>query len=211
MCKIGEDLEERKEYFTPNKLEMNPPTPFWRLCLDALGDPTLMVLIFCSFLSLGAGIYESLTVPGHETAWIEGLAIIFTIFIVVMVAATTDYAKEKQFRALSEIANDIKFSVLRNGVDCQISVFDLVVGDILWIKYGDLLPADGLLLEAQQIKCDEAALTGEPILISKDIEEKPFLLSGTKVIYIYIQKLFFFSYLRYSYIYIFFFSIVDGR
>ncbi len=188
----GSDTQARKEHFGPNKLEMKASKSFLALCLDALQDPTLMILIVCATISLGTGIYETIHGgPGHETDWVEGVAIIFTIVVVVMVAAGTDYAKEKQFQALNEIANDIKIDVQRQGSTTAISIFDLVVGDVLWVKIGDLLPADGILLESQEVQTDESALTGEPILINKNITDKPFLLSGTKVTSLFFTHFYF--------------------
>jgi len=180
----GDDIEERRQVFGSNKLAMKPPKSFFELCWEALQDFTLLVLMGCALLSLIIGIIEAQK-PGHEYAWVEGCAIFVTIFVVVMVSAGTDYAKEKQFRALSDIANNINIDVQRKGVTTAVSIFDLVVGDILWVKYGDLIPADGILIDGQELKTDESALTGEPILISKDAKEKPFLLSGTKVIFSY--------------------------
>ena len=48
-------------------------------------------------------------------------------------------------------------------------------------KYGDVLPVDGILVECQDVKVDESSLTGEPVLINKSLDKKPFMLSGTKV------------------------------
>jgi len=52
------------------------------------------------------------------------------------------------------------------------------VGDICQIKYGDLLPADGLVIQSNDLKVDESSLTGESDLVSKNIHKNPFLLSG---------------------------------
>ncbi len=66
-----------------------------------------------------------------------------------MVSALTDYAKEKQFRALSNIASDVKVNVIRGGKTTSTSIFDLLVGDILCLNYGDVLPADGILIAGE--------------------------------------------------------------
>ncbi|UYV61025.1 PMCA [Cordylochernes scorpioides] len=75
---------------------------------------------------------------GHEeTGWIEGVAILASVVIVVLVTAFNDYSKEKQFRGLqSQIEHEHRFAVIRAGELQQISVSDLVVGDICQIKYG---------------------------------------------------------------------------
>lgn len=92
--------------------------------------------------------------------WIEGLAILISVIVVVLVTAFNDYSKERQFRGLqSRIEGEHKFSVIRGGEVHQISVGDIVVGDILQIKYGDLLPADGVLIQSNDLKVKNMRFT----------------------------------------------------
>lgn len=85
--------------------------------------------------------------------WIEGLAILISVIVVVVVTAFNDYTKERQFRGLqNRIEGEHKFSVIRKGEVEQISVGDIVVGDICQVKYGDLLPADGILIQSNDLK-----------------------------------------------------------
>lgn len=60
-------------------------------------------------------------------------------------------------------------------------VNDLVVGDVIQIKYGDLLPTDGILIQSNDLKIDESSLTGESDQIKKSPEHDPMILSGTHV------------------------------
>lgn len=76
--------------------------------------------------------------------WIEGLAILISVIVVVLVTAFNDYSKERQFRGLqSRIEGEHKFSVIRQGEVKQISVSDIVVGDIcqvcVWLDSEKLL------------------------------------------------------------------------
>ena len=114
--------------------------------------------------------------------WIEGAAIIVAVIVVVLVTAFNDWTKERQFRGLqSKIELDQKFNVVRENTVKQIPIKDIVVGDICQIKYGDLLPADGLVVQSNDLKIDESSLTGESDLIKKHENKDPFLLSGTHV------------------------------
>lgn len=67
------------------------------------------------------------------------------------------------------------------------SIYELLVGDIVYLNIGDLLPVDGLLVEGSEIYIDESSVTGESDLINKAIFEQsgrkqtPFLISGSKV------------------------------
>lgn len=63
----------------------------------------------------------------------------------------------------------------------QILVRDIVVGDICQVKYGDLLPADGVIIQSNDLKVDESSLTGESDLVKKGEKFNPLLLSGTHV------------------------------
>ena len=72
-----------------------------------------------------------------EAGWIEGVAILIAVLVVVLVTAFNDWQKEKQFRGLqAKIEHDHQFSVVRGGEVIQIPVGDLVVGDIALVKYG---------------------------------------------------------------------------
>nr|XP_048286738.1 plasma membrane calcium-transporting ATPase 4 isoform X5 [Myodes glareolus] len=117
-----------------------------------------------------------------ETGWIEGAAILTSVIIVVLVTAFNDWSKEKQFRGLqSRIELEQKFCIIRNGQLIQLPVAEIVVGDIAQIKYGDLLPADGILIQGNDLKIDESSLTGESDHVKKSLDKDPMLLSGTHV------------------------------
>lgn len=76
-----------------------------------------------------------------------------SVFVVVFVTAFNDYSKEQQFRGLQyRLKKEHEFSVIRDGDTRTINVADIVVGDICQIKYGDLLPADGILLQSNDLK-----------------------------------------------------------
>ncbi|XP_041499590.1 plasma membrane calcium-transporting ATPase 2 isoform X6 [Microtus oregoni] len=117
-----------------------------------------------------------------EAGWIEGAAILLSVICVVLVTAFNDWSKEKQFRGLqSRIEQEQKFTVVRAGQVVQIPVAEIVVGDIAQIKYGDLLPADGLFIQGNDLKIDESSLTGESDQVRKSVDKDPMLLSGTHV------------------------------
>jgi Ca2+ transporting ATPase len=72
-----------------------------------------------------------------HASWIEGLAILVAVVVVVMVTAFNDWRKEKQFRGLqSKIEHEHRFATIRGGQVVQIAVGELVVGDICLVKYG---------------------------------------------------------------------------
>uniref|UniRef100_A0A671QQM7 Calcium-transporting ATPase n=1 Tax=Sinocyclocheilus anshuiensis TaxID=1608454 RepID=A0A671QQM7_9TELE len=168
-----------------------------RNVLLALQDVTLIILEIAAIISLGLSFYQP---PGHESegcgngsggtedegeaeaGWIEGAAILLSVICVVLVTAFNDWSKEKQFRGLqSRIELEQRFAVVRNGNVIQIPVAEMVVGDMAQVKYGDLLPADGVLIQGNDLKIDESSLTGESDHVRKSVEKDPMLLSGTHV------------------------------
>jgi len=67
--------------------------------------------------------------------------------IIVLVNAANDYQKEKQFKKLNAKKEDREVQVIRDGEKTQVSIFELVVGDIVVVTTGEIVPADGLLIE----------------------------------------------------------------
>jgi len=162
------DLEHRQDVFGSNTIPPKPPKTFLELVWEALQDVTLIILEVAAVVSLALSFYKPPKEEGaveeeeHNTEWIEGLAILLAVVIVVLVTAFNDWSKEKQFRGLQDrIEGEQTFSVIRNNMMTQVQVGDIVVGDIISVKYGDLLPADGLVMQSNDLKVDESSLTGE--------------------------------------------------
>ncbi|CAL8326300.1 unnamed protein product [Merluccius merluccius] len=191
------DLERRHQAFGQNFIPPKQPKTFLELVWEALQDVTLIILEIAAIISLGLSFYQP---PGDETeacgntssgvedegeaeaGWIEGAAILLSVVCVVLVTAFNDWSKEKQFRGLqSRIEQEQRFAVVRKGNVIQIPVADIVVGDMAQVKYGDLLPADGILVQCNDLKIDESSLTGESDHVRKSVEKDPMLLSGTHV------------------------------
>lgn len=104
------------------------------------------------------------------------------VVVVVFVTAFNDWRKERQFRGLQDqIDHKHMTSVIRDGIVKQICVKELVVGDVCLIKYGDLVPTDGIVTQANDLKIDESSITGETDQIKKDLFENVTVLSGTHV------------------------------
>ncbi|VDL99605.1 unnamed protein product [Schistocephalus solidus] len=117
-----------------------------------------------------------------DAGWIEGVAILGAVLVVVLVTAVNDWQKERQFRGLQDkIESDHRISVMRDNEFFECLVGEIVVGDICLVKYGDLLPADGLIIQSNDLKVDESSLTGEADHVKKGEHIDPVLLSGTHV------------------------------
>lgn len=186
-----------------NVLPAKKPTPLWKLMWLAYNDKVLILLTVAAAISLALGLYETFGVdhpPGSPMPvdWIEGCAICIAIVIVVLVGALNDYQKERAFVRLNTKKEDREVKVIRSGKSFQISVHDLLVGDVVHLEPGDLIPADGIFITGHNVKCDESSATGESDQMKKTAGEQvirlleqghakhqdldPFIISGSKVL-----------------------------
>jgi Ca2+-transporting ATPase len=158
----------------------------------------LILLSVAAVISLALGIYQSITATDGEARvqWVEGVAIMVAILIVVAVGAVNDYQKERQFVKLNKKKEDRQVKVIRSGKTAEISVHDILVGDVMLLEPGDLVPVDGVLIEGHDVKSDESSTTGESDLLRKQAADEvyraiqkneslhkldPFILSGSKI------------------------------
>ena len=162
--------EHRENCFGSNKIFVEEVPPFCTFVLNALEDLMIRILIVASIVQIILGTTLS---DNPKTDWIDGVSIIIAVIIVVLVGSITDYKKELKFHELNDIQNsETKYKVIRDGIPNDLISDDLLVGDIIYVNYGDILPADMILIEGNGIKMDESSLTGESDTVKKEIYDK---------------------------------------
>jgi Ca2+-transporting ATPase len=197
----GKDgFADRKRVFSDNRLPVRKPKSILQLAWIAYNDKVLILLTIAAIISLALGLYQTFGVK-HENGepaveWVEGVAIIIAILIVVVVGAANDWQKERQFVKLNSKKEDRYVKAIRSGKTREISVYDVLAGDVLQLEPGDMVPVDGILIQGHGVKCDESSATGESDLLKKapgdDVfraienheslkKMDPFILSGAKV------------------------------
>ncbi|KAL2172154.1 hypothetical protein VTG60DRAFT_155 [Thermothelomyces hinnuleus] len=196
----SEPFSSRKRVFRDNRLPVKKGKNLLQLMWITYNDKVLILLSIAAVVSLAIGLYQTF---GQEhdaddpaVEWIEGLAIIVAIFIVVMVGSLNDYQKERQFARLNKKKQDRLVKAVRSGKTVEISVFDILAGDVLLLEPGDMVPVDGILIEGFDVKCDESQATGESDIIRKRPADEvyaaiennenlkrmdPFIQSGSRV------------------------------
>ncbi|XP_064959566.1 calcium-transporting ATPase 7, plasma membrane-type-like [Musa acuminata AAA Group] len=174
----GGELDARREAFGANTYPKTKPKGFFWFVYEALNDLFLLILIGCAAVSLAFGIKEH----GLKEGWYDGASIFLAIFLVSVVSAVSNFRQMKRFDKLSAQCNDISVSVVRDGHRQDISIFDVVVGDVIFLKIGDQVPGDGLFLQGHSLQIDESSMTGESHPVDVDAVKNPFLTSGVKVI-----------------------------
>ncbi len=143
--------------YGPNELEAAHRISPWTLLLDQFKNVLIVILLVATTLSafLGHGV--------------EAVAITAIVLFAVVLGFVQEYRAERAIEALHEMAAPTA-AVLRDGAEVEIAARDLVPGDVVLLRAGDKIPADARLLEAVNLKVQEAALTGESVAIAKHAE-----------------------------------------
>ncbi|XP_025803540.1 calcium-transporting ATPase 5, plasma membrane-type-like isoform X7 [Panicum hallii] len=171
-----DELLQRRDIFGANTYPRKKRRSIWRFVFEACQDLTLVILMVAAAISLSLGM----ATEGVKDGWYDGGSIFFAVFLVVFVTATSDYRQSLQFQHLNEEKQNIQVEVIRGGKRIGASIFDLVVGDVVPLKIGDQVPADGILISGHSLAIDESSMTGESKIVHKD-QRAPFLMSGCKV------------------------------
>ncbi|XP_024015071.1 putative calcium-transporting ATPase 13, plasma membrane-type [Eutrema salsugineum] len=173
----ADEIQVRRSTFGSNTYTRPPSKSLIHFVIEAFKDLTILILLACATLSLGFGIKEH----GLKEGWYDGGSIFVAVFLVVAVSAVSNFRQNRQFDKLSKVSSNIKIDVVRNGRRQEISIFDIVVGDIVCLNIGDQVPADGVFVEGHSLHVDESSMTGESDHVEVSLNGNTFLFSGTKV------------------------------
>ncbi|KAJ0412388.1 hypothetical protein ATCC90586_005408 [Pythium insidiosum] len=178
------DLELRARWFGRNALATPRSKTLWDLMFAAaFQDSTNVMLMAAGVASLALGMYGAKdgSSASTATAWVEGACVLIAVSAIVVVTALTEFKKEAQFQQLSRASNDPIISVVRGGTQQQVLKSALLVGDIVVLRTGDIVPADGVVLAAHALRIDESMLTGESEAVTKQAQ-RDVVWSGTSVV-----------------------------
>ncbi|KAJ1497673.1 hypothetical protein HMI55_005360, partial [Coelomomyces lativittatus] len=157
-----DDVQLRQEIFGTNIVPPPKSETILEIVINTIKeDPILKILILGAAVTLIIGAIE-------KEGWVEGLAILIAVIIVLTVTAGNDYSKDKKFKKLVLLQSDKKTKVIRGGRKDQISSWDIFVGDIVELAIGDEIPADGVFVKGNRVVIDESPLTGESIPLVKE-------------------------------------------
>ena len=158
-----EEVEKRREKYGLNELKAKKKKSLFQKFLDQFKDFSIIVLIIAAIVSGVVGVAEG-----------EGVTDTIIILIVVIVNAvigvTQEAKAEKSLEALQKLT-DHASKVIRNGEVTVVPAKELVPGDIVVLDTGDYIPADLRIIEAVNLKSQEASLTGESVPVEKNTEK----------------------------------------
>jgi len=145
-----EDKKERIRNYGKNDPVTKPPTTLWDMVMENFEDQTIQILCAAACVSLILGVASH----GWSEGWLEGVSIILAVVIITVVTSGNNYLKEKQFRKLNEVANRKNVNVTRNGKIINMSVYELLVGDLVQIETGEKISVDGIVVKTNRLTLD---------------------------------------------------------
>ena len=155
---LSSDLAaKRLEENGPNKIESKKKKSLGKKIAEQIIDPMVILLIVASIVSAFTG-------DKIECAIIIAIVIINAIMSIIQEGRAEDSVEALQKMSSPEA------SVIRDGKKIKVKAEELVVGDIVVIETGDIVPADMRLLESSNLQIDESSLTGESVAAEKNSE-----------------------------------------
>jgi len=156
----SDEVTKRREKYGLNQLEAAKKKSLLQRFLDQFKDFSIIVLIIAAIVSGVVGVANG-----------EGITDTIIILIVVLVNAIIGVSQEakaeKSLEALQKLT-DHASKVIRNGEVTVVPAKELVPGDIVVLDTGDYIPADLRIIEAINLKSQEASLTGESLPVEKE-------------------------------------------
>lgn len=157
-----ESALERLEKHGQNVLDEKPPKTFLERFVNQLKDFMVLVLLAAAFVS------ATVAFAGEEpNGWVEPVIIVAIVILNAVIGVLQESKAEAALSALKNLAAP-RSCVVRDGQKKAIDSSMVVPGDIVILEAGDYVPADGRLIEAASLKCDESSLTGESVPVEKD-------------------------------------------
>ncbi len=161
----SEEAAERLVRYGPNELSEGRKISPLRIFLDQFKDYMVIILIIAAVISAGIGVWKDSTEEFLDAGIIMVIVLVNAIFGFVQ-----NYRAEKTMQALRDMAAP-KANVIRDGEEKSVPSRELVPGDVIMLSTGDRISADARLLEAANLKTNEASLTGESLPVSKNAIE----------------------------------------
>ncbi len=152
--------KERLEKYGPNALQAGEKTTLLQKFINQFKDFMIIVLLAAAVISFFA--HEGSPDPT------DAIVILAVVILNAIVGVIQESKAEEAIEALQKMASPVA-TVLRDGEHLHVKGEEIVVGDIVILEAGDVVPADMRLLEVNTIKIEEAALTGESVPVEKDL------------------------------------------
>jgi len=168
------EVTKRRQKFGKNVLEVENPNTWWRMLLNQFTDLMVILLMISAFIAIGFGLYE-----GNTHGLYDGYVILGIVILNAAIGFFQEFKTEKALEALKKLVAPHAI-VIRDGKKEQIKAENIVPGDVVVLQAGDKIVADGVMLEATEVKIDESALTGESVPVHRKTQAEVFM--GTTIV-----------------------------
>lgn len=165
----SQEAEKKQEIYGKNEIKRTVRINPLKLFLSQFLSPLILILVFAAIISVLIGY-----LPGQDPDYVDAFLIITIVFLSGLSGFIQEYKAEKSIEALQEMSIPV-IQVLRDEEVKERPVTEVTVGDVVLIESGDVVPADGRVLESFNLKIDESVLTGESASIDKSAGDKVFM------------------------------------
>ena len=155
-----EEVRKSYEAHGNNALSSKKTETFLEILVGAFDDPWIKVLLAGLLLKVAINVACMVNPSLGEADWIEVVSLVLAIGLSTGVAAFSEWKNGQEFNVLQEQASKIVTKVYRDGSLQEISIDDIVLGDIVQLRAGDQIPADCIILSGS-LKVNQASLNGE--------------------------------------------------
>ena len=166
----AEVLESRRKYGS-NSISVKNENKFFRLLLESLGDPIIKIMLIALAVRV-VFLFSSFD-------WYETLGMLISILLSSLISSLSEYGSNKSFKRLQSEYESIRVRVRRNNVLTNVKNEEIVVGDIVYLEAGEVVPADGVIVSGS-IGVDEASINGEAREVIKSSNDM--VLKGSVVL-----------------------------
>ena len=165
-----EQVEANRETYGENVITKANQATLWQKIYESIINPFTVILLIIALVSLVTNVI--LAEPGEQ----DPTTPIIIIILVIVSGAIRFFQELKSDQAASNLSSLIvnTATIIRDGQESEVPIDELVVGDLVKLSAGDMLPADVLLLESRDFFVQQSSLTGE----SDSVEKKAYLLPG---------------------------------
>ncbi|MBW6440612.1 cation-transporting P-type ATPase [Patescibacteria group bacterium] len=150
----SDKAEHRLKKYGKNALPVKKKFSALTILINQFKSPLVYILLVAALISF---IFEEM---------VDASVILFAVFLNTIVGFIQESKAENSLAKLKEMVQH-KSDVIRDGIEKEINSEDIVIGDIIVLRAGDRIPADGRILEAHELDVDESSLTGESVPITK--------------------------------------------
>ena len=151
------EVRNRKDIFGDNALKEKKRKGILKVFFNQFKDLLVGILIVAGIISI-------------ITDNVESTLVIFIVILLNAILGTVQYFKAEQSLEALKSLTAAKCKVIRNGIKQEILSKDIVPGDILFLEAGDLIAADGRIIENHSLQVNESSLTGESLAVEKNAE-----------------------------------------